>query len=121
MPDDVTRTQQPETPAAAQGTRMFGSPDGTGTFHQPTGPGEPVPLPEISYHVEYDLGADVTAYRLATDTYPAGRPGGASIHGYCVNGWEPEIQATWIANCVNARVSCGSHLLGDGRQITGID
>jgi hypothetical protein len=83
--------------------------------------GLPVPLPEISYHVEYDLGAEVTAYRLATDTYAAGRPGGASIHGYWVNGWEPEIQAAWIVHCVNARVSCGSHLLGDGRQLTGVD
>jgi hypothetical protein len=80
----------------------------------------PVVLPEISYHVQYVLGSDVSSYRLATDTYPAGRPGGASIHGYWVNGWEPGIQATWVARCVNVRVSCGSHLLGDGRQLGGV-
>jgi hypothetical protein len=79
-----------------------------------------VVLPEISYHVQYVLGSDVSSYRLATDTYPAGRPGGASIHGYWVNGWEPGIQATWVARCVNVRVSCGSHLLGDGRQLGGV-
>jgi hypothetical protein len=82
--------------------------------------GHPVALPEISYHLEYALGADAASYRLATDTYPAGRPGGASVHGYWVNGWEPEIQAVWVERCVRARMNCGSHLLGDGRQVTGV-
>lgn len=77
-------------------------------------------MPEISYHLAYDLGADAPSYRLATDTYPAARPGGSSVHGYRVNGWEPEIQAVWISRCVNAKVSCGSQLLGDGRQLTGV-
>jgi Domain of unknown function (DUF1996) len=79
----------------------------------------PVPLPEISYHVEFDLGAEAGNHRLATDTYAAGQPGGGSVHGYWINGWEPDVQAVWIARCVNAEQDCKSHLLGDGRQLTG--
>jgi hypothetical protein len=79
----------------------------------------PVPLPEISYHLEFDLGAEAGDHRLATDTYAAGQPGGGSVHGYWINGWEPEILAVWVARCVTAKQDCRSHLLGDGRQLTG--
>jgi hypothetical protein len=41
------------------------------------------------------------------------------MHGFWTNGWDPAIQQTWVANCINRRVSCGSNLLGDGREIYG--
>jgi hypothetical protein len=108
-------------PQCWDGTRLD-SPDHRAHLAYPAGgrcpDGYPVAVPEVSFHVEYDLGTAAAAYRLSTDTYPAGRPGGASVHGSWTNGWEPQIQATWVTHCVNAKVSCGSHLLGDGRGLS---
>ncbi len=50
--------------------------------------------------------AGTSAWRLAT---------GAS--GGWINGWQPDIERTWIAGCVQAAADCGSHLLGDGRML----
>jgi hypothetical protein len=79
----------------------------------------PVPLPEISYHVLYPVSPDLATSRLSTDMYGVGQPGGLSLHGYWVNGWDPDIQSAWVTHCVNQRVDCASHLLGDGRAISG--
>ena len=75
--------------------------------------------PEISYHVLYPVSPDLATSRLSTDTYGGGQPGGLSLHGYWVNGWDPDIQSAWVTHCVNQRVDCASHLLGDGRAISG--
>jgi Domain of unknown function (DUF1996) len=71
----------------------------------------PVALPQISYHVLYPVtaGTDTSRWRLATDT----------IQGGWINGWKEEIEATWIRGCVNVPVTCGSHMLGDGRVLRG--
>ncbi len=49
--------------------------------------------------------------------YDAVKPAGYSIHGDWFNGWKDDIKNTWINGCVRRPVSCGSHMLGDGRVI----
>jgi hypothetical protein len=71
--------------------------------------GYPVALPQISYHVLYPAPTGTTGWRLASDR----------IEGGWVNGWDPDIATAWTLGCVRAAVTCGSHLLGDGRALEG--
>ncbi|WP_088317670.1 DUF1996 domain-containing protein [Kineosporia sp. R_H_3] len=79
----------------------------------------PVALPELSYHVLYPPTGPggVRRWRLSTDV--PGRPAGTSAHAGWANGWDPGIAAAWTEHCLRAAVSCGSHLLGDGRALEG--
>ena len=81
----------------------------------------PVPLPVISFNVLYPVksGTDSSGWRLSSDVYPASQPAGYSAHGDWFNGWRQDIEQTWIKGCVNRPVSCGSHMLGDGRIMEG--
>jgi hypothetical protein len=81
----------------------------------------PVAIPDISYHLEYPMGAGTrtATWRLSSDMYDPKLPGGYSIHGDWFDGWKPAIVDAWIAGCVNKPVSCGSHMLGDGRVMNG--
>jgi hypothetical protein len=78
----------------------------------------PVPLPAISYNIYYEVqaGDDVSAWKLSTDMYTSG-PGGYSMHGDWVNGWDPAISSIWIKNCLNSPHDCGGGNLGDGREL----
>jgi len=81
----------------------------------------PVPLPVITFNVLYPVksGTDTSGWRLSSDLYPASQPAGYSAHGDWFNGWKQDIEQTWIHGCVNRPVSCGSHMLGDGRAMEG--
>ena len=81
----------------------------------------PVALPVISFNVLYPVksGTDTSGWRLSSDVYPASQPAGYSAHGDWFNGWRQDIEQTWIKGCVNRPVTCGSHMLGDGRVMEG--
>jgi hypothetical protein len=78
----------------------------------------PVPLPSLTFNIWYPVGASGTAaWRLSSDMYDASLPGGYSMHGDWMDGWEPKISDAWAKNCLEASKDCHSHLLGDGRAI----
>jgi Domain of unknown function (DUF1996) len=79
----------------------------------------PVPLPNISFNVGWQLPAGVTGaqLRLSSDSYSASSPGGYSMHGDWFMGWKPEARDAWVNNCVRASRDCHAHLLGDGRSL----
>ena len=81
----------------------------------------PVPVPVVSYNVLYRVTAstDTRAWRLSSDTYSGSQPGGYSVHGDWFDGWDPAVKRTWTDGCVNRPVTCGSHMLGDGRVMQG--
>lgn len=77
----------------------------------------PVVLPAITFNVEYTLPAnpaDTANWRLSSDTYSG--PGGYSMHGDWMGGWDPAISDLWGIKCMRERRNCGSMNLGDGRQ-----
>jgi Domain of unknown function (DUF1996) len=79
----------------------------------------PIPLPEISYNVHYNV-PDSTAstyWRLSSDMYGADKRGGFSIHGDWINGWDEATMRAWVERCDVAALDCHAHLLGDGREI----
>jgi Domain of unknown function (DUF1996) len=80
----------------------------------------PVPLPVITFNVLYPVkpASNIGAWRLSSDTYE-GQPAGYSVHGDWFDGWEQDIVEAWIRGCVNRPVSCGSHMIGDGRVVEG--
>uniref|UniRef100_UPI00117B70F5 DUF1996 domain-containing protein n=1 Tax=Kineosporia sp. R_H_3 TaxID=1961848 RepID=UPI00117B70F5 len=81
----------------------------------------PVAVPVITYNVLYPVraGADTSRWRLSSDTYPDSLPGGYSVHGDWFDGWDPAVKQTWTDGCVRRPVTCGSHMLGDGRVMQG--
>ncbi|OLB82638.1 MAG: hypothetical protein AUI14_00330 [Actinobacteria bacterium 13_2_20CM_2_71_6] len=77
--------------------------------------GYPVAIPVISFHVLYKVrGVDISGWRLSSDTYDAGKPGGYSVHGDWFYGWKTDVVNRWIPACVQRIATCGSHILGDG-------
>ena len=104
--------------------RRTDSPGHRGHLARPVGAGcpasHPVALPEVSLHVAWAAGGpngSPRTWRLTTD-----RPGaaaGSSATGGWVDGWDPAVATAWTEHCVRAAVSCGSHLLGDGRALEG--
>jgi hypothetical protein len=79
----------------------------------------PRAIPVISYHVLFRVkdGTSTSAWRLSSDTYDTGKPGGFSVHGDWLGAWDQEILDTWTRLCVRTPGSCGSHMIGDGRAM----
>ncbi len=77
----------------------------------------PVVLPLITFHVDFlvPMGTNTSKWRLSSDTYGDSRPGGYSMHGDWMNGWDPAISDLWGVKCMQERRDCGSANLGDGR------
>jgi hypothetical protein len=79
----------------------------------------PQGIPQISVNIVYKVepGANASNYRLASDNYPAGVPGGYSLHGDIWIAWDEDIKKAWMDNCVKAGKDCHGFLLGDGRML----
>ena len=82
----------------------------------------PVPIPEISYKFAYwvteETGPSDTWY-LSSDMN-ASHPRGSSLHGDWMNGWDVDIMALIVQNCINPGHDCGVGLLGDGTRLQGL-
>jgi hypothetical protein len=79
----------------------------------------PVAIPRISINVSFDVTptSDVSKWRLSSDMYSTGQPGGYSLHGDWMNGWDSGVIDSFVKHCLNAAVDCHAGLLGDGREI----
>jgi hypothetical protein len=79
----------------------------------------PVPIPGISVQYDYKLKAagDTAFWRLSSDNYDLGKPAGHSGHLDYWAAWAPGFIDTFVKNCINKGVDCGSSLLGDGREM----
>lgn len=79
----------------------------------------PVPLPVITFNIDFLIPASGTAgWHLSSDNYDYARLGGGfSVHGDWFNGWDPQVENTWITNCENRSIDCHAYLLGDGRTL----
>jgi hypothetical protein len=79
----------------------------------------PVPIPQITVNTTYtvEAGADASQYRLASDMYEAGKPGGITHHADVWIAWNEDIKATFVKRCINAGFDCHAYLLGDGRTL----
>ncbi len=85
--------------------------------------GFPVVLPAITYTVIYSVpaGADLSRWRLASDSADPAVPGGYTRHADWINGWDPAISDLWSITCIRERRDCGSANLGDGRTTLEFD
>jgi hypothetical protein len=78
----------------------------------------PVVPPQITYVTSYPVpaGGNTSSWRLSSDVYDASQPGGYSLHGDWMNGWDPAVSDLWGTTCIRDRRNCGSANLGDGRM-----
>ena len=53
----------------------------------------PVAIPVVSYHLLYRVkdSTKTSAWRLSSDTYDTGKPGGFSVHGDWFGAWDDTI------------------------------
>lgn len=79
----------------------------------------PVAIPEISYnfaiYVAEDMGPS-DQWRFSSDM-GADTPGGASVHGDWMNGWDDRVMAAIVKNCLNRAQECMVGLLGNGQRL----
>jgi Domain of unknown function (DUF1996) len=78
----------------------------------------PIAIPQITLNMRYKVkpGMDLSKWRLASDNYDTNLPGGYSSHADWVNGWDEQIMAGIIKNCINLQGDCHAHLLGAGKM-----
>jgi len=77
----------------------------------------PVAIPEITYNVDYIVGAGGTAgWKLSSDMYSG--PGGYSLHADIVTAWDPAISSQWLNNCTRQNADCGVGHISDTTELT---
>ncbi len=79
-------------------------------------PTHPVPLPEVTYNVEYAVPAGGTTGWFLSSDEVGGLPG-ASLHADWFAAWDPAIAEEFVESCINEAVDCHAHLLGPFREI----
>ena len=74
----------------------------------------PVRIPLIGYNIHYSnpVKDAMKNWRLASDNYPSSMPGGYSAHADWVNGWDEQLFARVIADCIQARLDCHATMAG---------
>jgi hypothetical protein len=74
----------------------------------------PVTLPEITYNIDYHLESNSgPSWSLSSDMYTGG-PGGYSMHGDLIVGWDPAISTQWLQNCDIAGNDCHVNTIASG-------
>ncbi len=79
----------------------------------------PINLPALTQKIQYRVheNGETARWRLSSDAYGIDKPGGYSIHADWINGWNQELQNTWIDQCLRANRDCHGMLLGDGTTL----
>ena len=79
----------------------------------------PVPLPSITEHFDYPITATSNpgSWRLSSDMYSSGLPGGFSAHADWLGGWDQNTMDTFVARCLNRRIDCGVGTIGNGIEL----
>jgi hypothetical protein len=77
----------------------------------------PRKLPTLWIIVHYITNGSNTAnWRLSSDMYAkSGLNSGYSAHADVITGWDESFEQKWADNCINKKLDCHAHLLGDGR------
>ena len=104
--------------------RNLDSPDHISHMANPIGRScpvsHPVAIPALGLNVKYLITdpEGTKNWRLSSDNYAKnGYNSGFSSHADWVNGWDTNVIAGVVKNCLNAGKDCGNHMLGDGTVI----
>ena len=79
----------------------------------------PVAIPVITQVLNYKIATtnQSAKWRLSSDNYAwNGINAGYSGHADYVEGWDRTIIEALVKNCLHTKMSCHSHLIGDGRM-----
>ena len=74
----------------------------------------PFRIPAIAFNINYEnkVANQMLKWRLASDNYPSTTAGGYSAHADWVNGWDEQLFARVIADCIQARLDCHATMAG---------
>lgn len=90
-----------------------------GSYEVGCPPSHPVPIPAITYNIDYPVGPSGSAgWRLASDMYSGG-PGGYSLHGDLITAWDPAVSSQWLSNCTRANADCTVSNISDSQSLAG--
>lgn len=77
----------------------------------------PRPVPRINLNFLWRIGPEgMAGWRLSSDR--AGAPAGQSLHADWIDGWNRNVMATWVKNCVRAERNCRLGELGNGTTLS---
>jgi hypothetical protein len=81
----------------------------------------PVPLPEFTLGIWFEHDGDSSTWYLSSDRHGGVRwDNGASFHSDWYGAWDPDVQQTWIDECINGLRNCVGGQLGDGTKLEGL-
>lgn len=77
----------------------------------------PMAIPKIELNWSFKVTeSNAPLYWRFSSDHP-GVPAGYSFHGDWWNGWDPDVIARWVNNCLNSPKDCHADLLGDGAEL----
>ncbi len=65
----------------------------------------------------YTVDANLGTWHLSSDPMMPGVEPGTTLHADWWGAWDNDVQAMWIDNCINKRLSCSGGDLGNGKQM----
>lgn len=72
----------------------------------------PVPLPEITFNIDWRVGpGGTTGWHLSSDI---GQQGGLTFHADYVAAWDPVTAETWLTNCTRVNADCHVGTIAEG-------
>lgn len=81
----------------------------------------PVLIPQVTVNANFDKLNPTHLYRLSSDNYSTKYPGGYSLHGDWMNGWDETIMKRIIDSCMLKHANCETDQLGDGQALVPFD
>lgn len=78
----------------------------------------PYALPELTQQVAYTITKDDGAVAFSPDLMPGmTMPGGTTFHADYMEGWDPQVRATWERERIGKLLNCADGELGDGTML----
>ena len=76
-------------------------------------------IPSFQLGAWYTIDANLGTWRLSSDEMMPGAAPGSTFHADWFGGWDNQVQAMWMDNCINKQLNCSGGDLGNGKQIRG--
>lgn len=81
----------------------------------------PVLVPQLTVNANFDKLDPTHLYRLSSDNYSTKYPGGYSLHGDFMNGWDENIMKRIVEGCLRKHANAETDQLCDGQALVPFD
>lgn len=77
----------------------------------------PFVIPGFTMGVWYTVDENLGTWQLSSDAMMPGAAPGSTFHADWFGAWDNGVQAMWMDNCINKKLSCSGGDLGNGKQL----